>query len=198
MKRKPPTKHSADEVKQALARLQTGEALADVAKHFGINKSLLVYWRDRAGQLEPGKARTPAARKGSERTRKFIERCWASITLAFKKLDGELKREKPVGIRDLALAIAVLRDKLSQAEQNLHAKSAPSSSGFTVSEDTWLILKRHREAQVAAPPEKILVEGGLDGPGLEPQRQSEAAAAIPAEVVPPEPDKAQPGAPGVD
>lgn len=198
MRRKPPTKHSADEVKQALARLQTGEALADVAKHFGVNKSLVVYWRDRAGQLEPGKARTPAARKGSERTRKFIERCWGSITLAFKKLDGELKREKPVGIRDLALAIAVLRDKLSQAEQNLHAKSAPSSSGFTVSEDTWLILKKHRESLVAAPPAEIPVGAGLAGPGPEPQRQRESAAAIPAEIVPPAPKTAQPGAPGAD
>lgn len=192
MRRKPPTKHSPEEVKQALARLQTGEALADVAKHFGVNKSLLVYWRDRAGQLDARQPRTQAAGKGNERTRKFIERCWGSITLAFKKLDGELKKEKPQGIRDLALAIAVLRDKLSQATQSLNAQSAPAASGFTASEDTLMILRRHRETQVAAPHGKIVAEPSLAGTSPEPQKDDTGATSIPAEVVLVEPEQVQP------
>ena len=198
MRRKPPTKHSPDEVKQALAKLQTGEPLADVARHFGINKSLLVYWRDRAGQLDAKLPKGQAARRGSERTRKFIERCWSSIMLAFKKLDGELKKDKPQGIRDLALAIAVLRDKLAQAAQTLQAHAGPVAAGFTVSEDTLTIIRKHREAQSVAPPAEKIAEGSLGGPGLEPQKGDAGGAAIPAEIVPPEPGTAQPGAPGVD
>ena len=91
-------------------------------------------------------------------------------------------------MRDLALCLAVLRDKLVQAEQNLHARAAPSSSGFTVSEDTWLILKRHRESQVVLPPEKNVVEGGLGEPGLGPQKDDAGDGAIPAEIVPSEPE----------
>lgn len=195
MKRKT-TRHSPDEVKRALARLETGQSLADVARHFDVSKSLLSYWRNQAGRVEAKQPRVPAARKSNERTRRFIERCWTSITLAFRKLDDELKREKPAGIRDLALAIAVLADKMAQASQRLHAQAAPAASAFAVSEDTWMILKRHREAQIAAPPAEKNVEPGLGVPGLEPQKGSAGDAASPAEAVSVEPDKAQRGATG--
>lgn len=186
MRRDKPKRHDPEKVKQALALLQTGKSLSDVARHFDVSKSLLSYWRNHAGQADVKQDRLPA-RKANERTRRFIERCWGTIRLAFKKLDGELGRDKPMGVRDLALCIAVLRDKLSQAEQNLHAKAAPSSSGFTVSEDTWLILKRHRESQVAATPAENPVGENLGGPGLEPQKVGEGGAVIPAEIIPPEP-----------
>jgi transposase-like protein len=167
MKDKTPQKHKRDEIQKALALLESGQTLSDVAKEFSISKSLLSYWRDHASEIPNDQTDN----KKPERTRKFITRCWNSIALAFKKLDSELKKEKPLGVRDLALAIAVLRDKLAQAEQNMRSQAVPASTEFTVSEDTWMILQRHREAKVSTPPAENIAKPGLGAAGLEQQKR---------------------------
>ena len=117
--------------------------------------------------------------------------------MAFKKLDSELKAEKPHGIRDLALAIAVLADKMGQAAQKLETQAVPSAAaGWSMSEDTLLILRQHREAKTAEPPVNQIIAAGLGGPSPEPQKRPVGGEAIAAEVLPIEPDKAQRGAAG--
>jgi len=170
MKRQAQTRHKPEEIRKALAQLQSGRPLSEVAKAFGVSKSLIVYWRDHAAEPGAKTARPISSRKADERTRNFVARCWRTVTLAFKKLDAELMREKPVGIRDLALAIAVIRDKLTQAEQSLNAQVAPSQAGWAVSEDTLLLLRTHREAKVSGPPANIPGAASLEPSGLEPQK----------------------------
>lgn len=167
MKNKTPNKHDPEKIRKALALLESGKTLTDVARDFGISKSLLSYWRDHAGDMPAGQGDD----KRPERTRKFITRCWNSIALAFKRLDSELRKEKPLGVRDLALAIAILRDKLAQAEQTVRSQAAPASTEFTVSEDTWMILQRHREAKVSGPPAENSTKPGLGASGLEQQKR---------------------------
>jgi hypothetical protein len=179
MKQRTPTRHKPEEIKNALAQLGTGKPLSEVAKQIGVSKSLIVYWRDHAEPLDSKQSRVPALRKQNERTRKFIERCWTSITLAFRKLDDELKKEKPAGIRDLALAIAVLADKMSQASQNLHTQTAPSSSEWAVTEDTLMIMRRHKEAKTAQPLAEKITEGNLEASILELQKRAEDAGREP-------------------
>ncbi|MEK7288363.1 MAG: transposase [Elusimicrobiota bacterium] len=199
MKRKTPARHSPEKIKNALANLEAGKTLTEVARELGVSKSLICYWRDHATHLVPEEGQQSGRNKQDTRSRKFISRCWQSIGLAFKKLDVELNAEKPQGIRDLALAIAVLVDKLNQAAQNLKAQAAPGSiSDWSMNEDTLLILRQHREAKTARPPEEKIVEAGLEAPPLEPQKKADGGEAKQGGTSPAEPKKAQPGAPGVD
>jgi len=196
MKRQAQTRHKPEEIRKALEQLQSGRPLSEVAKSCGVSKSLIVYWRDHAAEPGAKSVRSIASRKSDERTRRFVERCWRTVTLAFKKLDAELMREKPVGIRDLALAIAVIRDKLTQAEQSLNAQVAPSQAGWAVSEDTLLLLRTHREAKVSGPPANNPGAASLDPSGLEPQKGD----ALPAPATTAEPawggDSSQPSRDG--
>jgi len=197
MKNKTPTRHSPEKIKDALAKLEAGQTLTVVAKEFGVSKSLVCYWRDHAAELVPEQGRQAGKSKQNVRSRKFVLQCWQSIGLAFKRLDAELKSDKPHGVRDLALAIAVLADKMGQASQKLETQAAPSAAaGWSMSEDTLLILRQHREAK--GPPAKIIVEASLAASGLEPQKGPAGGAAIPAEVVADEPGQAQRGAAGGD
>lgn len=173
MKQRTPTRHKPEVIKHALAQLGTGKPLSEIAKQLGVSKSLLVYWRDHAELSDNKQSRMPSLRKQNERTRKFMDRSWTSITLAFKKLDEELKKEKPVGIRDLALAIAVLADKMAQARQNLQIQMTPSSPEWSVTEDTLMIMRRHKEAKVAQPPAEKIEKATLEAASLEPQKRAE-------------------------
>ncbi|MBI4369727.1 MAG: transposase [Elusimicrobia bacterium] len=199
MKRKSPTRHSPEKIKNALAKLEAGKPLTEIAKDLGVSKSLVSYWRDHATQIMPQEGQRSSRSKQDTRSRKFIAHCWQSIGLAFKKLDMELKADKPQGIRDLALAIAVLIDKLNQAAQNLKAQAAPgAASAWSMSEDTLLILRQHREANPGEPPEKKIAEAGLEASDLEQQKRAKGGEANQSEIIPTEAKKAQPGAPGVD
>lgn len=196
MKGKTPQRHDPEKIKSALAQLEAGKPLTDVAKEFSVSKSLVCYWRDHAEELVPEKGRS-AKSKQNVRSKKFVLQCWQSIGLAFRRLDVELKSDKPHGVRDLALAIAVLADKMGQASQKLETQAAPSAAaGWSMSEDTLLILRQHRETK--EPPAKIIVEASLGGSGLEPQKRPVGGAATPAEVVTDEPGQAQRSAPGGD
>lgn len=196
MRRAKNVRHSPEKIKNALAKLEAGKSLTDVAREAGVNKSVVCYWRDHAAQLVAEPGRQAGKSKQNARSRRFILQCWQSIGLAFKKLDSELKTEKPHGIRDLALAIAVLADKMGQAAQKLEAQAAPSAAaGWSMSEDTLLILRQHREAKAAPPAEKI-VEASLAASGLEPQKRGGADAAIPAELAADQPKTAQRGGVG--
>ncbi|HAZ09089.1 MAG TPA: hypothetical protein DCZ01_11355 [Elusimicrobia bacterium] len=185
MKNRTPQRHDPAKIKDALAQLEAGKSLTDVAREFGVSKSLVSYWRDNAAELVPEQGRQSGKGKQNVRSRKFVLQCWQSIGLAFKRLDAELKSDKPHGVRDLALAIAVLADKMTQASQKLETQAAPSAAaGWSMSEDTLLILRQHREAKLPVPPEKIVVvEASLAGSGLEPQKRPEGGAAIAAEIV---------------
>lgn len=197
MKGKTPQRHDPEKIKSALAQLEAGKPLTDVAKEFGVSKSLVCYWRDHATELVPEQGRQAGKNKQNVRSKKFVLQCWQSIGLAFRRLDAELKSDKPHGVRDLALAIAVLADKMGQASQKLEAQAAPSAAaGWSMSEDTLLILRQHRETK--DPPGKIIVEASLAGSGFEPQKRAAGGAAIPAEVVAAEPGQAQRGAAGGD
>ncbi len=191
MKRRSPTRHKPELIKNALAQIEAGKSLTEVAGRLGISKGLLSYWKSHAGQ-----GQSPATAKPDGRSKIFIDKCWRGITLAFKKLESELKEEKPQGIRDLALTIAVLADKMSQTSQKLQSQAAPPASGWAVSEDTWMLLRRHREAKVSDPPKENIVETGLGVSGLE-QQKGEAGQADPhssSSTI--EAKTAQPDAPG--
>ncbi|MEK6536044.1 MAG: hypothetical protein AABZ63_00980 [Actinomycetota bacterium] len=192
MKNRTPQRHDPAKIKDALAQLEAGKSLTDVAKEFGVSKSLVSYWRDNAAELVPEQGRQSGRGKQNVRSRKFVLQCWQSIGLAFKRLDAELKSDKPHGVRDLALAIAVLADKMGQASQKLETQATPSAAAaWSMSEDTLLILRQHRETK--EPPAKIIVEASLAASGLEPQKRTECGAAIPAEIVADEPGQAQRG-----
>ena len=194
MKNKTPARHSPEKIKDALAQLEAGKSLTAVAKELDVSKSLVSYWRDHAAELVPEQGRQSGKSKQNVRSRKFVLQCWQSIGLAFKRLDAELKSEKPHGVRDLALAIAVLADKMGQASQKLETQAAPSAAaGWSMSEDTLLILRQHREEKPPDPPAKMIVEVSLAASGLEPQKRDAGGAAIPAEVVAAEPGQAQRG-----
>lgn len=196
MRRPKNTRHSPEKIKAALAKLDAGKPLTDVAREVGVNKSVVCYWRDHAAQLVPEQGRRSGKNKQNARSRRFILQCWQSIGLAFRRLDAELKSDKPHGVRDLALAIAVLADKMGQASQKLETQAAPSAAaGWSMSEDTLLILRQHREAK-AEPPANQIVEVGLGGPSPEPQKRPVGVEAIPAEVVAIEPGQVPRGAPG--
>lgn len=198
MRNKTPIRHNPEKIKNALAELEAGKPLTEVAKRAGVNKSVVCYWRDHAAQLVPEQARS-GKNKQNARSRKFVLQCWQSIGLAFKRLDAELRADKPHGIRDLALAIAVLADKMGQAAQKLEAQAAPSAAAnWSMSEDTLLILRQHREAKTAEPPANQIIAAGLGGPSPEPQKRPAGGEAIAAEVVPIEPGRAQRGAVGGD
>ena len=192
MKNRTPQRHDPAKIKDALAQLEAGKSLTDVAKEFGVSKSLVSYWRDNAAELVPEQGRQSGKGRQNVRSRKFVLQCWQSIGLAFKRLDAELKSDKPHGVRDLALAIAVLADKMGQAAQKLETQATPSAAAaWSMSEDTLLILRQHRE--IKEPPAKIIVEASLAGSGLEPQKRTDGGAALAAEVVPVEPAQAQRG-----
>lgn len=167
-------RHGPEKIKNALALLQT-KPLSEVAKEIGVYKSLLVYWRDHAEPTDTKQNQMPALRKHNERNRKFMDRCWTSISLAFRKLDAELKKEKPVGIRDLALTIAVLADKMAQAKQNLQIQSVPSSPEWSVTEDTLMIMRQHKEGKATQPPTEKIEKSNLEASGLELQKRTEDA-----------------------
>lgn len=193
MKNRTPQRHDPAKIKDALAKLEAGQSLSDVAKEFGVSKSLVCYWRDHAAELVPEQGLQSGKGKQNVRSRKFVLQCWQSIGLAFKRLDAELKSDKPHGVRDLALAIAVLADKMGQASQKLETQAAPSAAaGWSMSEDTLLILRQHREEKPSDPPAKIIVEASLAVSGLEPQKRPEGGAAISAEAIIVEPEKPQP------
>jgi hypothetical protein len=186
MKNRTPQRHDPAKIKDALAQLEAGKSLTDVAREFGVSKSLVCYWRDHAAELVPEQGRQSGKGKQNIRSRKFVLQCWQSIGLAFKRLDAELKSDKPHGVRDLALAIAVLADKMGQAAQKLETQATPSAAAaWSMSEDTLLILRQHRETK--EPPAKIIVEASLAGSGLEPQKRTEGGAVIAAEIVADEP-----------
>ena len=172
MKNKTPTRHKPEVIKNALAQLGSGKSLSEVAKQIGISKSLLVYWREHAEPADAKQSQVPALRKHNERTRKLMDRCWTSISLAFRKLDEELKKEKPVSIRDLALTIAVLADKMAQAKQNLQMQATPASPEWSVTEDTLMIMRRHKEGKSAQPPGEKIEKANLEASGLELQKRA--------------------------
>ena len=196
MKNKSPQRHSPEKIKGALAKLASGKALTDVAKELGISKGLLSYWKSHADQPLASRTQTALQTKTDKRSKTFIDHCWKSIALAFHRLDGELKKEKPQGIRDLALTIAVLADKMSQAAQNLRAQSAPSVSGWSVSEDTLMILQQHKEVKSTDPLKEKIIETNLSAPGLEPQKKEGVAGSIASIPIATAPQTAQPGAGG--
>jgi hypothetical protein len=199
MKRKAQARrHKPAEIKQAVARIQAGEPLSKVAQEFGVSKSLASYWVERADKLVPSAA-TPSALspKSALRTRRFIERCAATIELAFERLKAELKSDAPKSVKDLGLLIAVLYDKQAQAAQRLEAQAPRSAQDWSASEDTLLILRRHREGGVAPTPAENVVEARLEPSPLEPQKKAAAAEAVEAETPPPEPEKPRRGAVGV-
>ncbi len=196
MKHRSPTRHKPETIKSALAQLEAGRPLTEVAKKLGISKGLLSYWKNHAGQAAAGQGPSSVPAKSDGRSKLFVDRCWRGITLAFKKLESELKEEKPQGIRDLALTIAVLADKMGQVTQKLQAQAAPSPSGWAVSEDTWMLLRRHREAKISEPPKEKVVEAGLSGPGLEQQKREAGAEVGQGSAAESGPATAQPGAPG--
>ena len=181
MKRRGPARYSNAEIDTALARVKGGETLSAVAKDLGTSKSTLKYWADRASS-QP--SRTPVtSQQAAKRMRKLADRAWLSITLAFRKLNAELAKEKPQGVRDLVLAIAVLADKMRTATDSLQSQAQSSASGWEASDETLLILKRHRERQTSAPPVQTQAEVHLGGRDAE--LQKDAAAQIPEIVAPP-------------
>ncbi len=196
MKNKSPQRHSPEKIKGALAKLAAGKPLTDVAKELGISKGLLSYWKSHADQSLTSRMPTSLQSKTDKRSKAFIDHCWTSIGLTFHRLDGELKKEKPQGIRDLALTIAVLADKMSQAAQALKAQSAPASSGWSASEDTLMILRQHKEVKSADPLKEKIVETNLGASGLEPQKREAAADPAGPKSIGNTTETAQRGAPG--
>lgn len=193
MKRKTQARHKAEEIDKAVARVQAGEPLSNVAKELGVSKSLVSYWIEHADRLVPSKtAAVPASPKATLRTRKFIEQCATTIALAFERLKAELRKDAPKGVKDLGLMIAVLYDKQTQAAQRLEGQAPRAVQDWSASEDTLLILRQHRETSVARPPAENIVAASLEPSGLEQQKGAAAGAAIPTEIVPVEPEKAQP------
>lgn len=197
MKRKAQARHKAEVIEKAVARIQGGEPLSAVAKDLGVSKSLASYWVEHADRMIPAAAAGLAlSPKSALRTRRFIERCAAAIELAFQRLKTELKSDAPKGVKDLGLLIAVLYDKQTQAAQRLETQAPRAAQDWSASEDTLLILRRHREGSVASTPGEISVEASLEASPLEPQKK--AAANEPTEAKPPasEPQKDQRGAVG--
>ena len=193
MKRKAQARHKPDEVKRAVARIQGGESLSAVAKDLGVSKSLVAYWIEHADRLLPSTGSSAlTSPKNALRTRKFIEQCLATIALAFECLKAELKKDSPKGVKDLGLLIAVLYDKKTQASQRLEGQTPRAAQDWSASEDTLLILRQHREGGVARPPAKNTVAASLEAAALEQQKGTAGGAAIPAEVVPVEPEKMSP------
>ncbi|MEK7721260.1 MAG: hypothetical protein AAB359_02595 [Elusimicrobiota bacterium] len=176
MKRKPQARHKAEEIKKAVARIQGGESLSLVAKDCGISKSLASYWVEHADRLVPADSTVSSSPKSVLRTRRFIEQCATAISLAFKRLKTELKKDAPKGVKDLGLLIAVLHDKQTQAAQRLDIPAQEDDQDWSASEDTLLILRQHRSAKSDAPPEKNIVEVSVEASGLEQQNR----AALPA------------------
>lgn len=196
MKNKSPQRHSPEKIKRALARLASGKPLTDVAKELGVSKGLLSYWKNHSAQSNGPPEPTKLRFKSDKRSLAFIEHCWKSIGLAFGRLDVELKKEKPQGIRDIALTIAVLTDKMSQVTQNLRSNAAPRSVGWTASEDTLLILRQHKDVQSAEPLKEKIIETNLAVPGLEPQKREGVADPTQANPASNPLPTAQRGAPG--
>lgn len=193
MKRPRSKRHSPEEIKKALARLEAGEPLSKVAREFKVSKSLASYWVEHAEQLVPSTVAVVAASpRTALRTRRFIEQCAATIALAFERLKAELKKDAPKGVKDLGLVIAVLYDKQTQAAQRLEAQAPRAGQDWSASEDTLLILRQHREGGVARPPGEQIVAAGLEASGLEQQKEAAGGAVIPAEVVPIESEKVPP------
>jgi hypothetical protein len=196
MKNKSPQRHSPEKIKRALARLASGKPLTDVAKELGVSKGLLSYWKNHSAQSNPTQEPTKLRIKSDKRSLAFIEHCWKSIGLAFGKLDLELKKEKPQGIRDLALTIAVLTDKMSQVTQNLRSNANPRSVAWTASEDTLMILRQHKEVKSIATPQEKIIETNLSVPGLEPQKRGVTADPTTSQSIGNSTETAQRGATG--
>ena len=193
MKNKSPTRHKAEEIKKAVDRIQGGEPLSAVAKELGVSKSLASYWVEHADRLVPAAATSGlASPKTTLRTRKFIEQCATTIALAFERLKAELKKDAPKGVKDLGLLIAVLYDKQAQASQRLEGQAPRAAQDWSASEDTLLILRRHRETGAEQPPAENIVAASVGPSGLERQKGAAGGAAIPAEAVLVEPEQPQP------
>lgn len=179
MRRKRSARHNPEKIKGALAKLESGKSLTKVAEEMGVSKGLLSYWKNRPQQNQP-----IAHSKAGKRSKKFIEECWKTILLAFGRLQEELKKEKFQGIRDLGLTIAILSDKLAQTSQNIERQVPPSASGLSITEDTWMILRRHREAKSSDPRQEKVVEVDLGGRGLEQQKKESDSKSSPQNSAP--------------
>lgn len=198
MKRKVQARHKAEVIEKAVARIQGGEPLSKVAQELGVSKSLASYWVERADRMIPEASSASAlSPKSALRTRRFIERCATAIELAFERLKAELKSDAPKGVKDLGLLIAVLYDKQTQAAQRLEAQAPRAAQDWSASESTLLILQQHRATGTATPEEKVAA-ARQEVSALEQQKGAPGSAAIPAEIVPIEPEKPQRGAAGGD
>ena len=171
MKRKPQARHKAEDIKQAVARIQGGESLSVVARELGVSKSLASYWVDHADQHSEDSP-VASSPKTVLRARRFIEQCTTIIALAFERLKTELKADSPRSVKDLGLLIAVLHDKQTQAAQRLEGQAPRNTQEWSASEDTLLILRQHKTSSVVVPPANNIVEASLEVSGLEQQKNA--------------------------
>lgn len=175
MKRKNQTRHSNEQIQQALARVKGGESLTKVAESLGIAKSLIKYWKDRNIQGSPHSTVSSSTIQMNQRTRKFMDKCWTSMGLGFRQLQKELKKETPKAVKDLTLCVSILFDKLLAASQSLQSQSTPDApQNWEGSEETLMILQRHHQSKA---PEVVTVEAqevSLSAPTLEQEKKEES------------------------
>lgn len=172
MTRKNQTRHSHEQIQQALARVKGGESLTKVAESLGIAKSLIKYWKDRNIQGSHHPVVSSATVQINQRTKKFMDKCWTSMSLGFRQLQRELKKESPKAVKDLTLCVSILFDKMLTASQSLQNQSAPNApQNWEGSEETLMILQRHHQSK---PSDVVTVEAqevALSAPGLEQEKK---------------------------
>lgn len=176
MSRKGPQRYPTEVIQGAIARLEKGARLADIARELNVPKNTVKYWLDHANKHLPdtANARPVEARIHARLTRET----WDIIFAALKALRGKLA---DASVRDLVAVVSELFDRQAQFGALAGKTQVPEK-----------VIEKSEELRITV--QKVLQRRDAGGAetrqgGPAPERVDDAAAAeriVDAEVESPE------------
>lgn len=176
MSRKGPQRYPTEVIQGAIARLEKGARLADIARELNVPKNTVKYWLDHANKHLPetSNARPVEARIHARLTRET----WDIIFAALKALRGKLA---DASVRDLVAVVSELFDRQAQFGA-LAGKTQAPEKVFEKTEELRITVQKVLQERAAK-------DAGTRQGGPAPERAEEPAVAeriIDAEAVGPE------------
>lgn len=164
MKRKGPQRYPTEVIQAAIARLENGARLADIARELKVPKNTVKYWLDHANKHLPETSNvTPGAARIHNR---LTRETWDIIFAALKVLRGKLA---DASVRDLIYAISELFDRQAQFGA-LTGKGRVPDKVMEKSEEVRITVQKFLQKRTAKD-----AETRQGGPA--PERAEEPAAA---------------------
>ncbi len=167
MKRKGPQRYPTEMIQAAVARLESGGRLADIARELNVPKNTVKYWLDHANKHLPENSKaTPIATRIHNR---LTRETWDIIFAALKTLRGKLAEAT---VRDLVAVISELFDRQAQFGA-LSGKSAIPEKVLEKSEEVRITVQKFLQKRSVEAP-----KSSLGGPAPERTEQPTAASPV--------------------